>query len=132
MVLAFKPQFKEQVLTGAKTHTIREGNRWKPGHKIHMATGVRTKKYCQFNLGREDLDTCKSTQSITITWDDHLNELQRDATTIKVSVDGKQLNPKEVLTLAINDGFNSTADFVIWFKGGLQNGQIVHWTELRY
>jgi len=31
-----------------KIHTIRKGNRWRAGVKIHFATGVRSKGYRQF------------------------------------------------------------------------------------
>jgi hypothetical protein len=67
MVLGFKKEFpwggptyfKEKILIGAgygpphppKIHTIRAGDRWGAGMTIHMANGVRTKNYQQFNIG---------------------------------------------------------------------------------
>ncbi len=50
MIIGFKPQFVDPILNGTKIHTIRLDpyERWKPGMKMHMATGVRTKHYKQF------------------------------------------------------------------------------------
>ena len=45
MNLSFKQQFEPFVLDGSKTHSFREGNRWRVGMKAHVATGVRTKDY---------------------------------------------------------------------------------------
>src|SRR5690554_3897274 len=49
-----------------KIHTIRAGNRWKSGDKIHMAYGSRTKNYQQFNKGIPELERVKSTESISV------------------------------------------------------------------
>lgn len=49
-----------------KKHTIRAGKRWKVGMKLHLATGVRTKEYFQFNENIKGLEVCKCVQSIEI------------------------------------------------------------------
>ena len=124
MILGFKKRFVPLILIRSKKHTIREDqhNRWKAGIKIHMATGVRTKDYKCFN----DKDTCKSTQEILISW------IRRQGkTTYAVYVDWICLSEKEVETLAINDGFESIKDFLLWFNDDFQ-GKIIHWTDLRY
>lgn len=122
MVIGFKHRFVEPILARLKIHTIRKDNhnRWKEGMKMHMATGVRTKMYSQFNE-----DTCKSVQKIEIIRvSDDLNE------TI-VKVDGRVLSDDEVYQLARNDGFENLIEFWMWFADGFK-GKIIHWTEYRY
>jgi hypothetical protein len=124
--------FKEKILAGAgygpivsppKIHTIREGNRWGPGMIIHMAYGVRTKKYEQFNKGIEGLSVCKSVQSINISW--------KSNPFIHVYVDGKELSPPIINLLWSNDGFDSYNQFHRWFSKDFE-GQIIHFTDFRY
>jgi hypothetical protein len=122
MIIGFKERFKEPIIKGTKIHTIRidAKNRWKPGNIMHMATGVRTKKYNQFNQ-----QICKSVQNIEITRkSDYLNE-----TTVKI--DGRLFLENEVQQLAWNDGFDNLVDFWIWFEDGFK-GKLLHWTDLRY
>ena len=122
MVIGFKERFIKPILAKTKKHTIREDahNRWKEGMKMHMATGVRTKKYNQFNE-----DTCKSIQEIEIIrTSDYLEK-----TIIKI--DGRNLTQDEVQQLAWNDGFDNLIDFWMWFADGFK-GKIIHWTEMRY
>ena len=143
MVLGFEPQFVEPILDGTKIHTIREDkhNRWKPGMKIHFATGVRIKNYHQFKTA-----VCVSVQEIRINWRD-------------IFIDGKSLNhiipfihvgytkllegnslkmyiPNEMISineyrLATNDGFESIDDFRKWFNKDF-TGKIIHWTDFKY
>lgn len=122
MILGFKKQFVLPIMAKTKHHSIREDkhNRWKPGMKIQMATGVRTKNYNCFNES-----ICTSTQQIEIIRkSDYLNE------TI-VKVDGRELAKHEVIELAFNDGFENLISFWIWFEKGF-TGKIIHWTELTY
>lgn len=124
MVLGFKPQFKEPILKKKKKHTIRkdENDRWKPGMKIHFATGVRTKLYHQFYEG-----FCKSTQKIQILWDN----ISLNGEFISILIDGRLIDLDEVETLAINDGFEDVSEFLNWFSEDFE-GKIIHWTDLRY
>ena len=103
-----------------KLHSIREGERWREGMKIHMAYGVRTKNYDQFNKGIAELQVCKGVQKIIIS---------PNANLIMIDGDGLNLYTKQIL--AVNDGFNNYKDFQYWFKDGL-HGQIIHWTDYRY
>jgi hypothetical protein len=122
MVIGFKQRFIKPILEKTKIHTFREDipDRWKEGKKMHMATGIRSKRYNQFYLS-----TCKSTQLIEIICpSDYMNE------TI-VKVDGRELNQDELRQLAYNDGFDNLVDFWMWFTDGF-NGKIIHWTDLRY
>ena len=65
MILSFNKKFKVPIETGTKIHTIRldKPNRWRAGKTIHFATGVRTKNYDNFKVGR-----CLSFQYITISY----------------------------------------------------------------
>jgi len=121
MVLGFKPQFVPKILSGQKIHTIREDkhNRWKPGMNIHMATGVRTKKYECFKY-----DRCESVQEIVFHY-------YRKTCRPHVRIDGRLLYPEEVMRLARNDGFDSLADFFAWFNNDYR-GKIIHWTYTKY
>jgi len=107
-----------------KIHTIRRGKRWKAGMKIHMAIGVRTKDYHQFNAGFPSLQTCISTQDIII-----ISILE--FWPIEVWIDSRKLSDDEICELARNDGFDSLDDFKKYFNGEFE-GQIVHWTDKRY
>lgn len=116
------PTYKADFIP--KTHTIRKGRRWKAGDKIHMATGVRTPKYTQFNKGLAGLDTVISVQEIQIK--NMFND--RDG----IFVDGRKLDDKEIILLAMNDGFNSVDELWDWFPMQDFEGQIIHWTSLKY
>ena len=124
MVLGFKPQFEEPILQGRKKHTIRidKNDRWKPGMKIHFATGVRTRLYHQFYEG-----FCKSTQKIQILWDN----ISQNGEVVSILIDGRLIDLDEVETLAINDGFEDVSEFLNWFNEDFE-GKIIHWTDLRY
>jgi hypothetical protein len=131
MILAFNPTFVPKILSGTKIHTIRNGHRWKPGKFIHMATGVRTKNYSQFNSKLQHLQKCISIQSIEIIW---INEEQLYPV---VYIDGLKYryyiqHEKEILyLLATNNGFESFQDFCHWFNTDFK-GQIIHWTRFKY
>ena len=124
MVLGFKPQFKDPIKTGQKKHTMREDkhDRWKAGRVIHFATGVRTKFYNLFKIGE-----CKSVQSIRIDYD----YTQEVTPFVTVSVDNRLLDREEIITLAINDGFDTLSEFLEWFNKDF-TGKIIHWTDLKY
>ena len=107
-----------------KKHSIRKGNRWKADMLIHMAIGVRTKHYIQFNRNKPELSTSKSVQSIEI------RNLFNDRA--GVNIDGRELTASEIDLLAMNDGFDTTEEFWDFFKSDEFEGQIIHWTDLRY
>jgi hypothetical protein len=99
-------------------------NRWKPGKLIHLATGVRTKKYNCFKK-----DDCKSTQSIEVIWYEIVEE--GESPLFEVKVEGRVLNLAECIGLALNDGFETLSDFLEWFNTDY-TGKIIHWTNFRY
>lgn len=126
MVIGFNPQFVLPILTRTKTHTVREDihNRWKPGMKMHMATGVRTKQYSQFFESY-----CQCVQSVEI----HFHNILLYN---KVIVDNRELTFEEMKLFAKNDGFDDVCDFLFWFedkaKNNVYKGKVIHWTDFKY
>lgn len=109
---------------------MRGGDRWRAGRIIQMAYGVRTKYYDCFNridsLVIPDLEMCMSTQKVDILWTE-------DPVTNKphVYIDNILMSDQKVDELALNDGFESTADFFVYFAEDF-HGQVIHWTKQRY
>ncbi|OGD52551.1 hypothetical protein A3K80_09220 [Candidatus Bathyarchaeota archaeon RBG_13_38_9] len=150
MILSFKQKFPwgkltnfvDKILKGIKIHTMREDkhHRWKPGRKIHMATGVRTKFYnCFYNA------VCKSTQTIEIR---HIG-VGTCFRSVKIWIDNEFRFTREFVNygetgfldypstdflelLAKNDGFDSSDDFLRWFNKDLPEAVIIHWTDFKY
>jgi hypothetical protein len=110
-----------------KYHTIRKGNRWKAGMKIHFAINNRSKNYFQFAPVIE----AKFVQKITI------NKFL-DGINIYIDDDFylSQLDKGMLEEFAKNDGFDTFKDFIDFFfpndSSGEFEGQIIHWTNLRY
>lgn len=115
------------ILAGIKPkiHTIRIDSlrRWKVGMTMHMAHGVRTKNYHCFCK-----QTLKRIQTINII---HFDGKTYCKHWVDIWVDGKLLSPLMVKKLAINDGFDSIADFFKWFDKDF-DGVILHWTNRKY
>lgn len=105
---------------GIKIHTIREGQRWKEGQKMHIVHNLRKKSYTQLNKGMDCLQECVGVQRIDI--------FNTDGQ-VHVYIDSKPwLDIKE---LAENDGL-TRAQFQQWFSGEQFHGQIIHFTNLKY
>lgn len=130
MLLGFRTKYRDKptnfvdkILTGVKIHTFREdpSNRWEAGKRIHMATGIRTKQYHQFNEA-----DCTGTQELWIDFHSPLNGLP-----CTVYIDDRELSDEEVMRLIANDGFDTIDDFLAWFRPDF-NGKIIHWTDFRY
>lgn len=116
-----------------KHHTIRSGQRWKKGDKIHFQqwAGKPYKSKCiQFAPVLE----CVSVQKISIHWYEDPPEYHP---WVSVDVDNFNqsanagLDEGSLGRLALNDGFNSVEDFLKYFNEDFE-GQIIHWTNLRY
>lgn len=109
-----------------KLHTIRRGNRWRKGMKIHMTIHNRTKKRFQFAPVLE----CTGVQNVEI---DHwwYDEEKTAANFPTVKINGKSLEWKDIENLALNDGFPSVEDFFKFFDSDFK-GQIIHWAYVEY
>lgn len=112
-----------------KLHTIRQGNRWKVGDKIHFYVGSRTKKALQF----APVLQVKAVDTIQIQYVPFV--------ILIVTVNGRvfyfrgstgiEYGEKQMTKLVQNDGFDSIDDFFQWFDGDFE-GQLIHWTDLTY
>lgn len=127
----FGKRLPEEVSDGIMTaipkrHTIRRDqyNKWHPGKLIHPVINNRSKDRFQFT----PVLKCVSTQSIEILWKD-VDGFKTPTPTIYV--DGKWIVGKDLIDLAINDGFDNITDFFSWFKTDFK-GKIIHWTNLKY
>lgn len=151
MILGFKQQypwggptyFEEKILQGVgiqvpnsptmqvKLHTIRGADcRIQPGDALHMAYGVRTKNYRQFNKGIEPLAVCKGRQKIEMSMFPSGNIKHRCI----MHIDGKKISDYMIAMLVESDGLWSKA-FRDWFfptGTGTFTGYIIHWTDLKY
>ena len=103
-----------------KLHTIRRGQRWKKGMKIHMVINNRTEKRFQFTPVLE----CTGVQDVEI-------KFTNPGFYHPTWVDGELLNIHSLKKLAVNNGFLYVDDFFRFFNSYF-SGQIVHWTDIRY
>jgi len=117
----------EMMVTGTvppfifpKRHTMRRSKRVKKGMNLSLRNW-QGKPYRSPQI--EFAETiCVSTQDVVVF---------RVHGKVRVWIDDRLLNDKEIEILAINDGFESVDDFIKYFQKGFI-GQIIHWTELRY
>lgn len=109
-----------------KRHTIRRDskNRWKAGNKIHPVINNRTPQRFQF----APILKCISIQAIEIIWSDQENKRNEFPA---IFIDGKILDQESEKKLALNDGFESVAEFHKYFNTDFY-GKIIHWTNLKY
>lgn len=104
-----------------KNHTIREdkNNRWKSGVNIDFFINARTKNMFRF----APTIPVVSTQKI------EFKEIDQESYVILI--DGKTATQNQIEMLAVNDGFDSTKEFLEYFPIGF-TGKIIHWTDLKY
>lgn len=136
MIIGFKPRFKAPILAGTKIHTLRDDttDRWHPGVKMHMATGVRTADYNCFN----DKDECKSYQWAVLGYDFEGNfyiEIQDDERKPVAEL----YDDFEQELFAKNDGFTDLSELIGWFDAEIKRNpdwyirkKLIHWTEFKY
>jgi hypothetical protein len=138
MLLGFKKRFVLPIQIGTKVFTMRNKRKVEPkiGETIHMYTGLRT-KFCERISNKEKLI---STQRVRISIYRH-----PDLLNVKIFVDGRELNIKEIYEFVKFDGFKDVTDFAdYWIEsstgkkdkkkvarvGGMLT--LYHWTDLRY
>lgn len=129
MVIGFKKQFVEPILTGRKVHTIREDkkDRWREGMTMHMYTGGRfSKEYHEFYKKE-----CICVQPVIMTY--YVGRLE-------VSIGDTYLFEwPERNEMAISDGFENWEEFEKWWipivdasPKKVFQGKVIHWTDLKY
>lgn len=106
----------------AKLHTIRKDSDdlWHPGTEIIMVIYKDTTDEFQFTPALK----CTGTQQIEISY-------ATDFSNAQVRIDGVLMDDAQTEALAINDGFNSTAELLSYFSSNF-NGKLVHWTPMKY
>lgn len=123
--LNFQKQFVPLIESGKKRQTIRlvrKKNLIKPGDRLYLFTGLRTKK-CErifvnnawYNKG--PFVICKSVDNIEIRLRD-------------IYINGKELMGCDKFSLAYKDGFENYTDFYFFFKKqyGLPfQGVVIKW-----
>lgn len=118
MILGFKPQLVPTIVDGTKLHTIRSGQRWRPGMTIHFYEKVRQPGMRKI---REDA-ICTAVQQVRL---DRL-----------LYIDNRRVKTAAELTLfAQREGFESWEAFCELFTSLHPlpfEGQLVHWTDVRY
>jgi hypothetical protein len=122
MTLGFKPEFVPLILNGTKIHTIRAGQRWAVGQAIHFCTSEPQGELRRF---RPD-GVVRAVQTIRITKEDGAGVF---------TIDGRPLPGPELAELARRDGFDSSALLLRFFTDSYElpfEGQLIHWTDLRY
>lgn len=95
--------------------------------KIHMVVFNRTKNRFQF----VPVLQCKAVQDVNIVYADHRIEVFIDCRHYDGISMRDDTEHEKLLTLARNDGFDSTESFFRFFNKDFA-GKIIHWTDLRY
>lgn len=112
----FKEQFVVPIRSGRKRHTIRARRRrpTKPGEKIVLYTGMRTKR-CQ----KIAESVCTRVQWIVI------------GPRGSIAIDNMVLSADERDRLAYADGFENHKEMIKFWEGRLPfEGEIIHWRPL--
>ena len=94
---------------------------------LQFCTGIRTKQYKAH--GKTE---CDGTQKIQFVWKEQAdpNDLS-----LSIFIDGRKITDQHTLDLlALNDGFDSYAEFIKWESWDKKSftGKIIHWTSKRY
>lgn len=130
----------------AKDHTIRVDphKRWRAGMSIHPVISNRTPNRFQFaptikcvSVQRIDIKdvTDKSKTGADLNYVYVIKHRVGDVDfylAYEVYVDGKRLMSDVIERLAINDGFESADSFFEYFKDGIVDGSLIHWTDIKY
>lgn len=122
MLMTFsKERYMQRILSGVKIHTIREDtrNRWKVGMTAHMWL------HSPRNVSKNPYQF--ATATIAYIYSIQISEKNQ---TIKIGsevIDAE--NVEDLTRIAVNDGFDSAADFFAWF--GEFTGRLIFWKDLR-
>jgi hypothetical protein len=115
VALNFSPEFAELVAAGRKRQTIRQRARVKPGQRIQLYTGQRTKA-CR-KLGEA---VCAAVLPVTLVWP-------------FVTLDGEALGFGDSYEFARLDGFPDYVTMWRWFRDryGMErfSGYVIRWTK---
>ena len=113
-----------------KLHTIRPGNRFKEGTKLHFKQWTG-RPYHSPNYNFAPVIECISGQSFEVLW------YNQDSDYPEIKIDKQSFFAYEkegwsvINELVLNDGFESVESFFNYFSSDFK-GQIIHWTNLKY
>lgn len=122
-----------------KIHTIRKGNRWKPGMMIDFWINYGTKNQFRF------APRIPATQVYQL---DIIKQKGKNWDSFSIYIDGSLFTDpiifemggngmpyvemtNEAKKITQNDGFDSVGHFFRWFSEDFK-GQIIHWTDYKY
>jgi hypothetical protein len=115
VAINFQPEFVDMILSGMKQQTIRRRARCKPGDKLQLYTGQRT-KYC---VKLKDA-TCTNVFKVQVCES-------------FINISGKILSLHDANEFARKDGFSDHQAMYKWFKNkyGLNffSGTCIEWNE---
>jgi hypothetical protein len=119
MILSFKEQFKNKIISSEKTQTIRldNANRWKPKRMIQFWIGnPRNKKSYQFGYGY-----CTQTFFLKIDFQkDNIELITRDAKFTNID------NIDELNKFAVLDGFENWQELKEFFNCDIFFGKLIY------
>lgn len=117
MLLGFNEAFIPAIVAGTKIHTIRAGRRWQVGAVAQFCARAQQPDCYEFWGPRPIVRV----QAVELT-----------ATALRI--DGRRLEPAELLALAQADGFATAAELLAFFADQPLpfHAQLLHWTDHRY
>ena len=130
MLLGCKGQFVPKIVDGTKPHSFRakrkDGRKWKVGDTIQFYENVR-----QPNMRKIRLDgVVVGVQEVVMAF------LHNSKNKLHMIIDGRVIHADELNEIAIKDGFCSINEFSLFFFPNQSDkkwqGQLVHWTDLKY
>jgi hypothetical protein len=137
MLLGCKGQFVPKIVDGTKPHSFRakrkDGRKWKVGDTIQFFENVR-----QPNMRKIRPDGVVRGVQNVVMWLEYpdFKTYPSVSTTFHLMIDGRVLKSNEIEAIAIIDGFLKASDFVFFFfpkeTKEKWEGQLVHWTDLKY
>lgn len=133
MILSFQKRFVVPISEGRKIHSFRldPHDRWKAGNSIQYYIDTRTKNMKKF---RDDGE-CKHIMHVFISIQGSSAMIfRRNPIYTNIANRGRRI---DTWKFAINDGFQSTDDFIACIKQlhpgeQILIGKVIHWTDFRY
>lgn len=124
----FKPEFKEKIINGEKTTTIRKQR--KTPFQIGKLLYIYTNSHADSHAGFKETQT-KKTDPLIKTEITDIKMIKID-TDNSIFLDGKKIKENEVDELIKKDGFNSKLDFFSFFRRQYDipfHGVLIYWAK---